>query len=116
VPPSDLGEQVAEAANLVGLLLALVTLFTSEQARRLADERGREGGARPARLISVRYVCVGLGATTVAALAFLGPLMIDVVDAVGGDDWEPLFGVFALTYVLLGALLAWQIVLATRTR
>jgi hypothetical protein len=116
VPPPSLGEQVSEAANLLGLLLALVTLFTSEQARRLGDERGREGGARPQRLISVRYVCVGLGATTAAALAFLGPLMLDVLGAVGGDEWEPLFGVFALTYLLLVALLAWQIVLGMRTR
>ena len=108
-------DQVAQAANLLGLLLALVTLFTSEQARRLADERVREGGARRSRLKSIRYSCLGLGAATLASVGFLGPLVVDVVATVGDDHWQPVFGVFVLVYVLLGALLCWQIVLAART-
>jgi hypothetical protein len=112
----SLSDQVAQAANLVGLLLALVTLFTSEQARRLADERSREGGARSSHLSSIRYVCAGLGAVTITSLALLAPLVFDVLDAIGSDEWEPVLGVFALVYLLLAALLSWQVVLAGRTR
>ena len=54
-----LADQVAQARTFLGLLLALVTLFTSEQARRLGDERTREGGAHPERLKSIRYACAG---------------------------------------------------------
>lgn len=111
-----IAEQVAEAANLVGLMLALVTLFTSEQGRRLADERARRGGPRPSRLRSVRLVCLALGAVTLAALGALAPLVLDVLRALGGDEWEPVLAVFVLTYLLLGALLAWQAVLAARSR
>ncbi len=111
-----LSDQVGQAANLVGLLLALVTLFTSEQARRLADERTREGGARHSRLTSIRYASVGLGAVTVTSLGLLGPLVFDVVKAIGGDDWQPVLGVFALVYLLLVALLCWQVTLAFRSK
>ncbi|MCA1707349.1 MAG: hypothetical protein LC808_30415 [Actinobacteria bacterium] len=107
-------DQVAQAANLLGLLLALVTLFTSEQAKRLANERSREGGARRLRLSSIRYACAGLGTVTGASLVLLGPLVFDLVQAIGGDEWEPVLGVFALVYLLLGALLWWQIWLALR--
>jgi hypothetical protein len=112
----SLAEQVAEAANLVGLMLALVTLFTSEQGRRLADERSRQGGPRPGRLRSVRLVCVALAVVTVGALVALAPLVLDVLRAVGDAAWEPVLAVFVLTYLLLGALLVWQVALAVRSR
>lgn len=112
---ATLSDQVADAASLVGLLLALVTLFTSEQSRRLADERSRQGGARPDRLRSVRYACLGLGAVTAGALAFLLPLVVDVIGAVGDDEWEPVLGVFVLTYLLLVALLCWQVAIGRRS-
>lgn len=110
-----LSDQVAQAANLLGLLLALVTLFTSEQAGRLGDERSREGGARQSRLTTIRYACAGLGAVTFASLVLLGPLVFDVVRAIGGDDWQPVLGVFVLVYLLLAALLSWQITLVVRS-
>lgn len=113
-----LSDQVADAASLVGLLLALVTLFTGEQARRLGDERARAGGSRSERLRSIRLVCIGLGAVTAAALVFLLPLLLDIAGAagaVGDDEWEPVLGVFALTYLLLLALFCWQVRLARRS-
>ncbi len=110
-----LADQVAQAANLLGLLLALVTLFTSEQARRLGDERTREGGAHPERLKSIRYACAGLCAVTIASLTLLGPLALDVVKAIGTKEWEPVLGVFVLAYLLLAALLCWQVVIGAGT-
>jgi hypothetical protein len=38
-----------------------------------------------------------------------------VVGAIGGDDWEPVLGVFGLTYLLLVGLLVWQIQLMVRS-
>lgn len=111
-----LSDQVAQAANLLGLLLALVTLFTSEQSRRLSYERSREGGARKSRLRSIASVCVGLAVVTASSLVLLGQLVFDVVKAIGSDDWQPVLGVFGLVYLLLVALLCWQVVLTVRAR
>jgi hypothetical protein len=111
-----LGEQVAQASNLLGLLLALATLFTTEQARRLTEERTRIGGARRAALRTARLTCAGLAAVTAAALASLTPLAVDVVDTLGESSWQPVFGVFVLTYVLLVGLVVWQITLTARAR
>ncbi len=111
----SLGEQVGQAANLLGLLLALVTLFTSEQARRLSEEQEREGGPRRSRLRAVRMSSAGLAIVTAGTLVLLAPLVRDVLGAIGDDAWEPVLGVFALTYVLLIALLAWQAVTVWRS-
>jgi hypothetical protein len=113
---ASLGEQIEQASTLLGLLLALDTLFTTEQARRLADERNRTGGAKPAALRAVLVASVGLGVVTVAALASLTPLAADVVDGVGDTDWQPVYGVFLLAYVLLVGLVGWQAALAVRAR
>jgi len=111
-----LGEQVAQASNLLGLLLALDTLFTTEQARRLTEERTRIGGARRAALRTALLTCAGLATVTAAALASLTPLAVDVVDTLGESSWQPVFGVFLLTYVLLVGLIVWQITLTARAR
>ena len=81
----------------------------------MADERAREGGARSSRLNSIRLASAGLGAVTAASLVLLGTLVLDVVRAVGSNDWQPVLGVFALAYLLLGALLCWQVVLGIRS-
>jgi hypothetical protein len=111
---TTLVEQVRDAANLLGLLLALDTLFTTEQARRLSEQRAREGGARRSVLRGVRLMAIGLAVLTAGSVAILAPLMVGVLGAIGGDDWEPVLGVFALTYLLLAGLLVWQIQLMVR--
>jgi hypothetical protein len=111
-----LDDQVAQASNLLGLLLALDTLFTTEQARRLAEERTRIGGAKPAALRAAFLACIGLAGVTLAALASLTPLAVDVVETLGESSWQPVFGVFLLAYVLLVGLVTWQITLAVRAR
>lgn len=116
MPAPPLSAQVGSAASLLGLFLALVTLFTTEQARRLADEHQREGGADSGRVRIVRCFSIGLAAATAASIALLIPLVVDVLDAIGSNRWEPVLGVFLLTYLLLIALLVWQIWLAVRAR
>jgi hypothetical protein len=111
---TTLVEQVRDAANLLGLLLALDTLFTTEQARRLAEQRAREGGARRHALRGVQATALGLAVLTAGSVAILAPLMVGVVREIGDDEWEPVLGVFALTYLLLVGLLVWQIQLMVR--
>ncbi len=108
-------EQVGEAGNLLGLLLALDTLFTSEQSRRLFEERSREGGARGVALQTVLWTSLCLALLTAAAIVFLAPLIVDVVSAVGDAAWEPVLGVFGLTYLLLLGLFCWQIFILIRS-
>lgn len=110
-----LSEQVGDAAGLLGLLLALDTLFTAEQGRRLDEERARQGGPRHSRLATIRRITIGLAVVTAASVALLLPLVVDVLKSLGDDAWEPVLGVFALTWLLLLGLLAWQAVLAVRS-
>jgi len=112
---SPVAEQVGEAANLLGLLLALDTLFTTEQSRRLFEERSREGGARRTALRTVLWTSLSLALLTAAAIVFLAPLIVDVVSAVGDAAWEPVLGVFGLTYLLLLGLFGWQIFVVIRS-
>jgi len=107
-------DQVSTASSLLGLLLALDTLFAAEQARRLAEERVRTGGARKQRLQSIRAIAIALAVVTVGAIVALFPLFRDVLDTVGQATWQPVFAVFELTWVLLVALAAWQITIAYR--
>ena len=60
--------------------------------------------------------CIGLAGVTLAALASLTPLAVDVVETLGESSWQPVFGVFLLAYVLLVGLVTWQITLTVRAR
>lgn len=42
-----------------------------------------------------------LAALTASAILVLGPLIVDVMEAIGDPEWEPVLGVFGLTYILL---------------
>lgn len=111
-----IAEQVTDAASLLGLLLALDTLFTSEQARRLEAEDDREGGPRKTSLRTIGWTSAALAVLTGCAVAALAPLMWSVVKLVGGYEWEPVLSVFGLAYVLLLGLLGWQIRLTIRAK
>jgi hypothetical protein len=113
---TPIADQVSDAANLIGLLLALDTLFTTEQSRRLLEERSREGGTRGAVLRAILWTSAGLAALTGFTIALLAPLVIDVLGVVGDAAWEPVLGVFGLTYLLLLGLLWWQFRIAIRSR
>jgi len=113
---TPLGEQVGQASSLVGLLLALDALFTLEQSRRSDEELRRVGGPRRTTLRTVSMVCVGLAVVTGAAIASLTPLFANVMGSIGGSEWDAIFAVFGLTYLLLIGLLVWQVLLARRAR
>jgi hypothetical protein len=105
-------DQVGTASNLVGLLLILVTLFTSEQARSLDAERTRVGGARSKPLLRISLISIALAAVTVTSFLTLIPLVRKVIDARGTHLWQPIFLVFLLVWVLLLFLCSWQFAVA----
>ncbi len=112
---NSLADQIGQAGSLLGLLLALDTLFTAVQAQALADERNHEGGARPKRVRTIRTIAIGLAVVTVSALVALFPLVRDVLATIGTGNWEPVLGVFDLTWLLLAALAIWQGWIALRS-
>ncbi len=113
---NSLPDQVAQASSLLGLLLALDALFTSEQARRLGEQRKRAGGAERDALRTIRWLTIGLAVVTATAIVALAPTVWDVLAAIGDPGWEPVLSVFELAWVLLVALVVWQAAIAWRTR
>jgi hypothetical protein len=72
-------DRVGNASTLLGLLLVLVTLFTSEQARTLDVEEHRSGGAEAGSYRRVALISAGLATVTLASLASLATLVWDVL-------------------------------------
>jgi hypothetical protein len=103
---------VSNASTLLGLLLVLVTLFTSEQAKSLDNERSRAGGGRRSAYRRIGAIAVALAIVTATSLVSLWPLAGDVKSLCCGLEWDPILGVFELVWILLLPLLIWQFGLA----
>lgn len=99
---------VSTVTGSVGLFLALVTLFTSEQVRRREFERERKGGPLARNLKNIRTVVIGLLAVTVLSVASMLPLLRDVVKTCCSGVLDPILALFPLTWLLLFALIVWQ--------
>lgn len=115
-PVPTLSEQMAQAGSLLGLLLALATLFTAEQSRNLEEERARIGGARGSSLRRVQVLAIALGFVTLCAIAGLATLAWNVLLTVGTPRWVPVSSVFLLVWFLLFALATWQFAIAFKSR
>jgi hypothetical protein len=107
-----ISERVGSASTLVGLLLILVTLFTSEQARSLDAERSHEGGPRTGICRRITIITAALAAVTILAFASLSGLAYDVVRSCCGASWDASLAVFVLVFLLLIPLAGWQLTLA----
>jgi hypothetical protein len=112
-PSPSIGDQIGQAANLVGLLLALITLFTSDRAERLRSERSASGGPKRERVREILAAGVGLALVTAAATASLASLAHKAALAALHSTNDPVVFVFLLVWVLLVALIAWQLVIVT---
>jgi hypothetical protein len=99
---------VSAVTGSVGLFLALVTLFTSEQVRRREFERERVGGPHARSLKNIRTVVLGLLAVTSLSVATMGPLLWDVVNTCCSGALDPILALFPLIWLLLLALVVWQ--------
>jgi hypothetical protein len=109
--PPTLTDQIGQAANLVGLLLALITLFTSNRSERIQEERRAVGGPRRERLNEILAIGVGLAVVTALATAALAGLAHKAVLAVWHRTDDPVSSVFLLVWLMLGALFVWQVVI-----
>ena len=105
-------QQVTDASGALGLLLAIVALFTSAQASTLQSERARQGGPNNGAKPRIAILSFTLAAVSGASLVSLFPVAWAVVDAIGTRGWEPAFGVFLLVYLLLVPLCVWQVTIA----
>lgn len=107
-------ERVSNASTLLGLLLVLVTLFTSEQARAFDLEQLRSGGGRRSIYRRVSLIAAALSVVTGASIVSLAPLAEQIVRLCCGAEWDSILGVFVLVWLLLVPLLGWQLGLAWR--
>lgn len=104
--------RVGDASTLVGVLLVLITLFTSEQARALDVERHRDGGPRLSALRRVAAVAAVLAVVTAISWLTLVPLGLDVVRTCCSGSSEPVLQIFDLVWMLMVPLVVWQVLVA----
>jgi drug/metabolite transporter (DMT)-like permease len=105
-------QQVTDASTQLGLLLAIIALFTAALSSTLQSENTRQGGAHPKAWRRIMTLSVSLAVVSVASLVSLLSLVRLVIDSHGTRSWEPAFWVFLLVYVLLIPLCIWQISIA----
>jgi hypothetical protein len=104
--------QVQSATSLLGLLIILITLFTSEQSRALDAERHRVGGPRRSATRRTAILCAALALVTVTTLIALASLAWRIAFPCCANLSEPGLAVFELVFVLLVPLAVWQVGLA----
>ena len=105
-------QQVTYAIGALGLVLAIVALFTYGQASALQAERTRQDGPHQGAMRRIAALSLTLAAVTAASLACFIPVARIVVDSIGTLAWEPVFGVFLVGYILLAPVCAWQLAIA----
>jgi len=105
-------QQVSDASTELGLLLAIIALFTAALSSTLQSEMTREGGAHQGARRRIVAMSGALAIVSVASLASLLSLVRVVIDAHGTRSWEPAFWVFLLVYLLLVPLCIWQVSIA----
>jgi hypothetical protein len=102
-----LSGEVGDAASLLGLVLVLLTLFTSEQARRLDVELAKPQLENRPR-IEIQTISTVLALFTAAALVGLSRLAGRSIAALHLSNIDPVLWIFVLTWFLLGGLVVWQ--------
>jgi cation transporter-like permease len=104
--------QVTDASTELGLLLAIVALFTAALSTTLQSENTREKGPHPNAWRRIMALSVALAIVSIASIVSLLSLVRLVIDSHGTRSWEPAFWVFLLVYLLLVPLCIWQIFIA----
>ncbi|MGC2191893.1 MAG: hypothetical protein WA751_06140 [Candidatus Dormiibacterota bacterium] len=106
---------VNAASAMLGTLLVLLTLFTSELARRYGNVQSGPDCSRSDRwqLISAS---VAVALITACSFISLGWVAVPAIESVGTRAWDPTFVVLLLIWLLLLPLFAWQFLLARSAR
>ena len=108
----SLFDQVSASANVGAVIVAVLTILTSNQSSRLAEERRRNGGARKQALREIRFRSSALAATTLATLLASAPLVVSIVSDIGKPRWEPILALFLIACFVLCVILCWQVQIA----
>lgn len=113
---TSLGQQVDDAALLATLILVLVPLFTSARASRVA-ELAISGKAKKEDATGEMLLNGTLAAITFVVFLAGLPLWIDVAGNLHPLDSDGVSqSLFAIVWLLLLGLLAWQISLVCKAR
>jgi hypothetical protein len=107
-------QTVASSQDALNLFLVLVTIFTSLQATNLGGEQLRTGGPSRSRVVQTGVIAFALAACDLVVLWSLGSVVHLVFRSHGTSAWSPTFPVFVASYMLVAALVLWQVVLAVR--
>jgi hypothetical protein len=107
-------QSVASSQDALNLFLVLVTIFTSLQATSFGGEQLRSGGPLRSRVLQIGVITLALAACDVVSLWSLSSIVHLVLKSHGTSEWSPTFAVFLLSYVLIAALVLWQIFLVVR--
>ncbi len=105
-------QQVTDAATELGVLLAIIELFTGALSAFLQSESARQGGAHKGARRQIIGLSIALALVSIASILSLLSLVRLVIDSHGTRSWEPAFWVFLLVYLLLIPLCIWQIIIA----
>ena len=105
-------QQVTDAATELGLLLAIIALFTGALSSTLQSESTRQGGAHKGARRRIMGLSIALALVSIASILSLLSLVRLVIDSHGTRAWEPAFWVFLLVYLLLIPLCIWQVIIA----
>lgn len=111
-------ERIKSLASLIGLALALITVFTLERARASKALRDLAGKSKLEVLHSSLYD-IGLFVATALLVLATAPLALETIDVANDSTlWtaeSSLRNGFLIVFALLVALLLWQLTIAWRT-
>jgi hypothetical protein len=109
-----LDHRITDFATLVGLVLVLLTLFTGQRAGAL---RGLETSGQARKRDGVQELALDTVVLAFTVLLFLAglPIAVEAVRMLHPLAYSgPLRGAFAITWLLLPGLVAWQAILVAR--
>ena len=104
-------QQVTDAASELGLLLAIIALFTGALSATLQSEKTREPTPHEGAWLRIMGLSIALAVVSIASFLSLLSLVRLVIDSHGTRSWEPAFWVFLLVYLLLIPLCIWQAII-----
>jgi hypothetical protein len=107
-------QTVDSSQNALNLFLVLVTIFTSLQATNLGVEQLRKGGPSRSRVVQIGVIAFALAVCDFVVIWSLESVVHLVLISHGTSAWSPTFPVFLLSYLLVTALVIWQVVLTFR--
>lgn len=114
-PAKALDGHITDLAGLISLALALVTVFTTVRATRATARKRQEGLTRD-DMLGELILDIGLLVLTVGVILAATPLFVGAIQHLAiGHQRGALRMTFAVVWVLLIGLAAWQVTILEST-